>query len=678
MTLATGADILLDDDEFIIDQSVPNHYSHNWFDLNDEKAETPISGMPGKTKAFTDTLIWGYDDWGGGEGNRVYYGDQPDVYDWGSEVNPRIRGQLTGRPNRTRTTLATSDITKRPTMCIGDGGAWVGADDRVHWTTDGTTWTSPSVADTGLNTLDAGYAITAMAGDHEFMYYAAWTSDTSGTRVIMRIKADTTDDVGVILRSEQTSAPPYAGMCVQGGKLYAWTGRKLIEHDDPGQTTAPLSAGEIRVVYDSGTDPITTNVFGTSWWANCFATENSVIAFYTSNAQSQVYQLKKGVGSPFWTAPYGFSIKSACYQDGVCYFFGHWGGDSNAQGFGAAYAIPLDSLRPIHLGYFRKNQGSNRQMQECCMSYGSQVMVAAARTGQIFIYDKDQDSISMLDDLSDATGDSLDFDSGVERIGDMLTFGKYRYAVIFGPGASPGTTTLQLVSYDDDEPPQRETGLSTTNYASLTAWFESPRGDFDHPMDLKTLVGFHLTFKPLVTNQTITVSYAADDAGNLLTTAGWTALTDITSATSGASAGRVFQTVSVAGSNTKFFQLKFRVSLKSASTAATPILYGVFAEAKLARKREEWDISVRMKDELSRQRLSNRQVVGATLRDWLEATVEAGTVVTLRDGFRYREQSFGEAKYTTHNVVIKEATDTISVRGEGTFRLRLVATTEAT
>lgn len=695
--LSSGAHVLIDDDEFMIDESVPNHYEHGWRDLIPDQIDTGIIGAPGKKALLSDTLLWGYDDWGGGEGNRIYYEDEPDRYNWGVELNPRNRGQLTGRPARSVTTLTTADETQRCVSTIGDGALWMGADDSVHYTTDGTTWTSVSALDTGLSTWDADGVITAMAGDSEFAYFAGLETTGADRVSIWRIGATAATDQGAqIDDSASIGTAAIAGMAVQRGKLYAWTGRKLYQLDDPGQTTVPLSASEITKVYDTGTDPDTVHVFNTQWWADCFATENSVIMFYSNDAVSQVYEYKRDVGRPFWRAPYGFTVKSGCYQNGLVYFFGHWGGDSNATGYGYIYIIPLDSLRPIDIGAPRRLQGDNLQLQECAQSYGGQVLFAAARTGRVFIYDTSQDAYSMLDDLNTSTGgDDLFFSevdsggTGKHRIGALATFGPRRYAFVYEQVATANTADIQAVSWLDDEPANRETKLNATDYGPSNQatpdtqfMFETPIYDFGYPMERKSLIGFHLTFKPLISGQLIDVSYDLDDAGDRTTTTGWTALTQVTSTTSGASTGRVFIPVATTSDSKKFFQMRFRVALTStqASVALSPILYGVFAEAKLTRKREEWNLVLRMKDETSRERPADRQAQASRLRDWFEATVESGSVVTFRDGYRYRNQAQGEGTdgYSTHTVIIKEAVDDIDIAEEGVFRVKLVATTEAT
>lgn len=627
--------------------------------------------------------MWAYDDWSGGEGNRNYYADDPTVYNVGYELNPRIRGQLTARPHRRYFgTCATNDTSKRPSITIGpgstvaaDGGAgsgggagsaiWIGGGYRMSNSIGSpTSWTDVSAADVGLSALDAGYDITAMAGDHDYVYYAAWTSDASGTRVIMRMNKAT--HTGAIVVAEETGTNPFGGMCFMHGKLYAWTGSKLYEYDI--DNTIPLAADAITMVYKAGPAPLNANIFSSSWWADCVATENSVIAFYTTAAISHVYEYKRGgttgAGRPLYTAPYGFSIKAVAYLQGTVYFSGHWGGDSDAKGWGELYAMPLNSREPLFLGRFRHNQNNNLQMQEMCSSYGLQMMVAASHTGRIFVYDAELDSITMLDDLETtaahgaADTDGLKFNDNDDRIGGMVTYGPYRVAVVYKPGDAADTSgNYRIVSYDDDEPAQRETGFATSDFSQLTGYLDSPTWDYDFPFENKALLGFHVTFEPLISGQSLVISYGLDGA------APTTALTTITSATAGSSTGRVF--LAVAG--TKFFRLQFRVKLISTTGVLAPILYGVAAEAKLTRKRLEWDIVIRVKDEAANGHPDSQKQFGYRIRDWLDSIVTSGVVVTMYDGYRYGDPGSS----TSYSVTVQEAEDIIDRPGEGKMRLVL-------
>ena len=286
MPLASDAHVKVGDYEFLIDKSVPSHYVHSLTDLVVERGD--IIGAPGKHQVKEDELVWGYDDWSGGEGNRIYYPDDPTVYYVGYELNPRIRGQLTVRPNRRHTTVPTNASDHRPSVTVADGAIWIGGGLRVHHSVGNpATWTSYSLADTGLNALSTAYRITAMTGDHEYCFYTAYHSTGTPGRAIMRIKRAGT---GSLVISEETGASvqAYAGLAMMNGRLYAWTGRKLFEMDVA--NSLPLASDKHRKVYDTGADPATTNVFGTDWWADAVATENSLVFWYSNDAQSRVYE----------------------------------------------------------------------------------------------------------------------------------------------------------------------------------------------------------------------------------------------------------------------------------------------------------------------------------------------------------------------------------------------------
>ena len=681
MPTPSGADFLLDDDEFFVDRSIPEHYVHQWVDSNAEDDAT-LTGAPGKSKSFTNNLYWTYDDWAGGEGNRIYYPDDYDVYDVGYELNPRIRGQLTGRPNRLVTTVAAKDVTDRPFMTIGAGAVWLGGGYKInHSTAAPGTWTehttsASAAADfVGLRSLSVNYRITAMCGDNDYVYYSAWHSGSTGSRAFLRAKKTDAALADTVETQQATGIAPFAGLAMMHGKVYGWTGRKLFEYDPStadittsvsgGCTTA---AGTKTKVYDTRVEPASTNVFSTDWWAELVATENSLVMFYSNDGVSEVYEYKKGVGKPIWRPPYGFTIKGSAYANGVMYFSGHWGGDSNNTGSGVMYALPLDSYRPIPLKEVRANQDVNLQMQEMHASYGYQVVCIAGHTGRIFIYDAKADGLSMLDDLGGTNADGVVFTDNNYRIAGSITFGLNRYFAVYQPGGS-GSGTYQIIYYKQDRPESREVTMNTTAYTTYLGYFDSSRWDYDYPLDQKTLLGFHVAFKPITAaTQFIDVSYCLDQASD---TDSYTALTQITSSTTGAATGRVYIPVSTVAAQKKFFTLKFRVTLSSSGGSKTPILYAITAESKLTRKRETWEIAVRLKDEPSRNRPTNRAVKGWRLRDYLEQTIEAGNIVTFHDGYRYATDRAYATPYSTHNVIIEKATDVIIKPGEGYCLLKL-------
>lgn len=687
--LPSGAHVKIGDDEFLIDKDVQDHYIRRWYDLDDQEQDE-ITGEPGKKKRNPESLFWSYTDWAGGEGNRVYNPDEPDRYSIGYELNPRLRGQLTMRPRRRVTTVAAKEVSDRPVMTVGNGAVWLGGGYGLHFSTSGPiTWTSKATSATpasdkvGLRSLSTSYRITAMAGDNDYVYYSAFHSGSSGSRVTMRaIMSDAA--LAEVVQAQATGVAPYAGLALMKGDLYAWTGRKLhvleISNVTSGDTDGLTGTDQIRKVYDTGVDPSNSNVFSSTWWADMVATENSVVMFYSNDGVSKVYEYKKGVGRPIWSPPYGFTIKGMTYANGVVYFSGHWGGDENAIGRGSLYALPLNSYTPFPVAAIRDHVNENLQMQEMHTSYGYQVVTVAQNTGRIFIYDAKEDGLSMLDDMgtdaatafTDDDVDGLVFGDNYHRVAGSITFGAYRYFSVYEKGGS-GAGNYQIVVYDDDRPEQVQTGLidSAARYEFAKLWFETPRWDYAYPLDKKTLIGFHLNFKPLISGQTIDVTYDHDEDGVVSTTSGWTALTQITSATTGASVGRVFLPVSLTGAQKKFITLKFRVKLAATSGVIGPTLYAVTAEAKCTRKRREWEMVVRVKDEQSRTRMSDGMETGGKIGDVLETMVENGDVAVLLDGYRYQEEGLYGTPYSTHNIVVKQAEWHIEKPGQGYMRLLL-------
>src|ERR1051325_629091 len=230
--LNNKTDVKIGSYTFQIDRGVPQHYVQIIENLTREEAE--VTGVPGVHALAGPEMIWFYDDWSGGEGALVYDKNEPTVYDVGYSVNPRMTGSLTGRPNRTVETMTASDSTDPVMTCIGAGVLWVGGSRNIARTESGTL-TAVSDAhtgfDTGLDLENSNYRVTAMVGDHDGMYFAAYKHGGS-KRVIRKISRDLNDgtitDDTVI---DEESGAPIVGMAIMGGQLYMWTGRKLLKVD---------------------------------------------------------------------------------------------------------------------------------------------------------------------------------------------------------------------------------------------------------------------------------------------------------------------------------------------------------------------------------------------------------------------------------------------------------------
>lgn len=635
MPIRGGYDVQLGDYPFRLALDQENPYVHYYVPVSAGRRE--VAGEPDKESLLSDEIVWSYTDWSGGEGARVWYPDDPTVYHYAEPLNPRIPGQLTGRPTRTQVSVTVTDATRRPAFALGQGRLWVGCHQTLRYSTDqGATWSDATNA-LNLAGLGSAWKITAMVGDHSGVYIAA----TNGSsRVLRKVYISVGSPTGVDVVASHAASNPWVGLALMGGRLYGWTGRKLWEFDVA--STLPLVLNNsYRKVYDTGADVDWADYGGSqpgSWWADIANAENSVVMFTAMEGQTILYEYDGIAGRPLWDPmPFGLTAKSMKVQNGIVYIAGHWSGESvPTGGHGALYALPLDNPVPLFLAWFRKDElGANLQMQEMANSYGSQIMVAAAKQGRIFIYDADYDAVSLLDDLQ--LGSTF-------KIGDMITVGQKRLVAVYEPQA-PGTpTSITIYRYTTDEPADRET------QGSQSASLYMGRYDGGMPHELKVLHGFHVTFAPLAPNQRIHVYYDPDESGT------WALAGTITSASQGAADGRVWLQVSTPE---PFYGIRVRVTLDNngISGVALPILYGISPVARPSRREEWWDLKLRLYDEhQQRGRGAARAVPAERLRDWLLSMAASGQVVTFLDGARY---ALRPNAYTTHKVSVEEVRDVI-------------------
>lgn len=686
--LNTGAHVKIGTYEYVVAEMVENAYVHRFRN----KPIIQQGVIPGEdpNKRVTEPeegkskLLYTFTDWTSGEGYRTFDRDDPATYDYSYNINSRLKGQLTVRPTRTTSTVtvATSDNNQRTYFAYADGALVLGYDTfirLINETTGYDTWTAPT------NPIATTRKITAMAGDNgNALYVASGTATKHELKKMASVSGAAT--VSTVL--SDADGAKYIGLAYLKGKLYAWTGRKLFEIlvEETGYPFTENGQKHYKV-YDTGGELTSASYGGAdpgSWWGDCIASQNSVIFMHGTHGVTQVYEFKGGRGYPLWRLPMGFTGKSVAVVNQILYVAGHWGGESSRLGYGAVYAMPLDSRRPVFVGFFQKTIGKSFQMQEACASYGDQVMFAAGKLGQIFVYDAGFNGISHLDSLGGSLGEHVPVATGwdtttatpLTKIGSMATFGNSRFVAHYNPQGATGTS-VYVHRYDDDEPNNRATEALASGAAIK---LESPWFDFDYPMDVKALEGFHVTFRVedtgtssgLLANQRITVSYALDD-GESPTFTSTTAI-ESTTAFSGA-LGRVFVPVVTGSSTTKFIRMRIRVRVDNNNTGGVkpPIVTGVTVQAELMAYQEEWEITLRTGDEPSANaRGRSRKRPGNLIRTYLEDLAQDKVAVTFLDGYRDKRNNV----YTTHVVTVQLLEDYIDRVGEGTTRLRLVARSE--
>lgn len=654
------AHITLNSVDYIIDEGVDDHYVHKFQSVLAPKQS--IAGSIGKENIMPEKLLWSMDDWSGGEGAYIFDPRDPNTYDYSTGANGRIKGQLTGKPNRTQVQVtAMGDNNQRCYLCMAQGRLWIAGDEKIKFSTDyGATWSAP----TGTLGITAGDNVSGVAGDDRHFYYTTKTG--ASTWEIRRIK-ETTNSDSVVARGSTNPGAWFVNLAMFNGKLYGWTGRKLYEFDV--FETLPLTWNNTyRKVYDTGVELDMTEYGGSaagSWWGDVVAGENAIFFFAGTEGRTTVYVFRDGVGRPLWNMPIGLTGKSMKVESGTIYVAGHWGGEGSANGFACMYALPLRSLTPQFVGWFRKTQGTNLQAQEMANSYAEQILVGMAKSGRVFVYDREFNAVSLLDDF--AIDAPTNWSGTNSKIGDMVTIGPKRIVAFYNPGGASGTT-YETLNYANDETSNRESD------GSLSYTLDGGEWDYAYPNAVKSLMGFYVTFKVentgttsgLLANQRITVKYAID--GGSYTTAG---TVTSTSPVSG-SQGRVWIAVATGSTSKKFFRLRPQVVLdnNATDTVKPPILYGVTAESELLEYVEMWDIVVRTKvEDKKNARPLYRSLAPDVLRDNLEKLMTNKSVVTFLDGYREREA----ATYTTHTVIVERLEDNIKHSAQGSTRVRLRA-----
>lgn len=636
--LASGAHVDIGGYEFKIDKSVPDHYQHRYYDVMPEKLL--IEGTLDKNSLLPDNLNWTMDDWAGGEGNVMFAREQYDRYFISGSLNPRIRGQLTGPPAVTEYEDSSLLLTQAK-LSVALNNLYAERSNYLGYRYSGSgVWAQLAEDTTCDSTLAAVHwsHVTSAAG----IRYMA--SDTG------RLVAG---DTIVATASSDEWTGPAKGIAVLDGAAFIWDGNVLVQYT-PDPDACPYTVATVYVAQATFDADSTTG--------GAFATENSVVMWVNYDGDKGVmYEYRNGAGRPIWRTPLGFTLTDACYNNGIVYLVGHWG--SAGEGWGELYGIALDSYASTSLAQIRPMDGdyvlSGVTPTQVSASYGNSVLIAGGDYPVVWVYNAEIDALSVLMDIRDVFNGS----STIDQVQGVATLNGIRYALV-----REDSGDYCVYEIEDDYPGEREPYLDPAKNVTNDSDFSltSSTWDLGYPAEVKALMGFTVVFRaPLIAGQEFNVYYKvkADQV------TGWVPAGTVTPSSEGADIGRVYLQVSTPDTPITFASLQFKVEFVSDVAQQPPILYAITANSKLTKKREEWELLVRLKDEQSRERPSDRQVLGSTLRDWLLGVLPTGTVTTLLDGYRYHQPD----TYTTHLVTVKEINDNIFEPGEGVARVLLVA-----
>lgn len=661
MTLPGGADIRINGVDYQVDTSIEDAFVHQYETLLSPR--TDISGAPGKQQLREDILLWTFDDWSGGEGNSIYYPDQPTKYDYSVGTNPRVPGKLYGRPTVVDEATETPRDIRRPHfIAFAAGKIWIlgGAD-----TTDGPivmyatssadfeagTFTPISEANQGWGTVNnQDFFLTAWAGDNTSIWIAG--QETTGGAFEVRRFEDDGSIAGVAVASQSDDRRVLA-MQFLAGFMYVWDGRTL-EKWDVYSGNAPLLSGDKVEIIDTGWQLSTVDEFNETWWGDLVAGDNALYFFQSNERHSRVYEMTLAedgtpVPAPLWTAPLGFTIRAIAYLGGVLYVSGVWGefGDeSSAQLWG----IFTQNRTIVPVADIRATTSDNVSLDILRVTHGGKLLMVDSVGGKTFMYDPANEAISMFADLD---ADTTAFDDGY-RVSDAATVGNLRTFILYAPDAGSATALdLRWINFDSEKKSVSQDDV-TGQYSETGDW------DYDFPHEQKALLGFHVGFVPLEAGQRIKLEYSVDGAA--FVSAG-----SITSTTEGADDGRVYLPVSVAsedGSGTvKFHKLRFRTYVESLTGGVVaPEVNSVTVESRLMEHRQSWRIAVRVKNEQPNTRPRSTQRKSKQLRENILTAVENKALVEFVDGFSTATK---DADSTTYTVTIENPAEVIDRNGEG-------------
>lgn len=646
-----------------------------------ESYYTPATVHSGDT-----TLRAWFNDFSGGEGNRNWYADDPTVYDFSYGLNPRIRGQLTGRPSRSRDALTGTQATASSYMyfAIAGGALWSGYGcdlaqlDPAASPVSGT-WTSYTA---GLS-LPTDSTYTALGGDaHRVFIGSSLTGNTTFKILAANVSNYKTVTNGAL-------AGMVCELATMHGFLYSLeynldTSIRLRRYDisggyDYNATTNPIGRTSVSnaIPMDSTTATFANFKSQTdtqSWYTGIAPTNNSVFFFVSTPGNSRVWEYRQRDATyPVWTAPDGFTIRDISYQNGYLFIVGGWGSNAGGSGFGSLYVHQKDSQDTIFVADIGRSRALTSPMTVIAPEYAANVFFADGINGRIWCYDAEEDAISMLDSIATTGGDastsgsqggavanttaSFTFDTtATNYITDMITWGGVRFVAI----NNSGSADYQILRYRDDEPANRQAG--TASGAAVTT-LTTGVTDFDIPYQQKYLAGFDVSWKidpntTWATGQSILVEYNIDGAG-------WVdSGTTINESHADRNKGRTFVALS---SPLLFTSMRARLTLSgsAAGTIQPPILLNLAPVAY----QEVLELMVSLKNPVGNTRRGPSATSNSAwaARGYLKTLARAGSPVTVVDG--YADPRPGQT--TTYTMVIEEAEDIIVRDGEGTMRLIL-------
>jgi hypothetical protein len=364
MALSNGAHVEIDGISFMLAEQIGQrdssfyrgHYNYQLSSLLANRSD--ISGKPGRQNLVPEILLWAYDDFSGGEGNKFYDPGATTKYYRSDSGDPRNAGFLTGTPTRTETTITSSTpgvsapgLQTAPVFASGGGNLWMINSNTVAPATTPIIWNMNASFQWDGATLSAGSSGTPswgrqLAVDGFGNAYAVLGNPTTINR-IERVHPDLTSE----LFHDETANPTGSlvgawGAAVWEKYLYVWTGFNLYQWD----TTAVIPVTPTQVDGLGAERAASIEIV-----ADVCNAGDRVAMFISSPGDTRVYQYARtqsGSTTPafsqIWVAPGNFQAYSIAYLNGVVYLGGQQDGVTTLWGVRLTDYVPFlaTQIRP--------------------------------------------------------------------------------------------------------------------------------------------------------------------------------------------------------------------------------------------------------------------------------------------------------------------------------------------
>lgn len=421
------------------------------------------------------------------------------------------------------------------------------------------------------------------------------------------------------------------GICVAANKLYALYQQALLELTLDKTTGLPLSAGVDYVV--AAAPGLFYNELSPDTTARqhmCAMSDG--IRFFTNvrGEQATIYEYATSgaVLTPTHMLPLGYVITAVRHYANITFIGATYTNKAAlpAEKRAAVFYISADNLLRA-LGVLRFDD-TNSQPIAYISAYGDDVYFLQGK--RIWRYDAGAGGLTLENEISGAD------ETKVRAIARM---DKKFWVAVQGQG----------------------TFVADDSYSSVMAYLTGPLWDFDLTDLEKTLLGFEVITAPLPANTMWRIEYRLDEDD------AWTqAGADVT--TAGSVKTRL--TVSTPADTKQFRTITWRCGLASIDGVDTPRIRSITTRVYILDYEESFDLTIRMDDDTSTNRLQREQVSGRKKAQRLLAYKSAKDLVDFKDYYSLNALKNPHG-FDAHVVVIEDPFQELAEMGQSSIRLKL-------